>query len=96
MDGKPHDNVISRHELFPVRAPLATLEHCIGDFLDQCDQNDDHGISLEVSFYEIFAIFYLFHYLLQNSGGKDTPKWFRVTIVPWEEMGLSIAVDPWT
>jgi len=45
LDGKPHDNVISRHELFPVRAPLTTLEHCIGDFLDKCDQNHDHGIS---------------------------------------------------
>ena len=50
MDGKPHDNVISRHELFPVRAPLTTLEHCIGDFLDKCDQNHDHGISQKVSF----------------------------------------------
>ena len=50
MDGKPHDNVISKHELFPVRAPLTTLEHCIGDFLDKCDQNHDHGISQKVSF----------------------------------------------
>ena len=37
---------MSRHELFPVRAPLKTLEHCIGDFLDGCDANADHQISL--------------------------------------------------
>ena len=49
LDGYPHDNVVSRHELFPVRAPLVTLEHCIGDFLDKCDSNDDHDISFNVS-----------------------------------------------
>ena len=49
LDGHPHDNVVSRHELFPVRAPLVTLEHCIGDFLDKCDSNDDHDISFNVS-----------------------------------------------
>ena len=46
LDGHPHDNMVSRHELFPVKAPLHTLEHCIGDFLDNCDENDDHAISL--------------------------------------------------
>jgi hypothetical protein len=50
LDGHPHDNVVSRHELFPVRAPLVTLEHCIGDFLDKCDSNDDHDISFNVSY----------------------------------------------
>ena len=50
LDGHPHDNVVSRHELFPVRAPLVTLEHCIGDFLDKCDSNVDHEISFNVSF----------------------------------------------
>ena len=50
LDGHPRDNVVSRHELFPVRAPLVTLEHCIGDFLDKCDSNDDHDISFNVSF----------------------------------------------
>jgi len=47
LDGHPHDNVVSRHELFPVRAPLQSLEHCIGDFLDNCDENDDHDISFQ-------------------------------------------------
>jgi hypothetical protein len=47
LDGHPVDNVVSRHELFPVRAPLQTLEHCIGDFLDGCDADDDHAISLK-------------------------------------------------
>ena len=49
LDGHPHDNVVSRHELFPVKAPLQVLEHCIGDFLDQCDENNDHGISFKVN-----------------------------------------------
>ena len=26
--------------------PLKTLEHCIGDFLDGCDADDDHSVSL--------------------------------------------------
>ena len=46
LDLKPSDAAVSRHELFPVRAPLKTLEHCIGDFLDGCDADDDHRISL--------------------------------------------------
>ena len=24
-----------------------SLEHCIGDFLDNCDENDDHDISFQ-------------------------------------------------
>ena len=51
LDGHPHDNVVSRHELFPVKAPLQVLEHCIGDFLDQCDENNDHGISFKVKYF---------------------------------------------
>ena len=38
--------VVSRHELFPLRAPLLTLEQCISPFLDSCDPNDDHNITL--------------------------------------------------
>jgi len=41
------DASVSRHELFPVRAPLQALEHCIGDFLDKCDRDSDHKITLE-------------------------------------------------
>lgn len=37
---------VSRHELFPIRAPLVSLEHCIAPFLDSCDKDDDHLISL--------------------------------------------------
>jgi secreted protein acidic and rich in cysteine len=29
LDGHPHDRSVSRHELFPIRAPLLSLEHCI-------------------------------------------------------------------
>lgn len=47
LDGHPHDKLVSRHELFPVKAPLQTLEHCIGDFLDICDADQDHGITLQ-------------------------------------------------
>lgn len=46
LDGQPSDSAVSRHELFPVKAPLQSLEHCIGDFLDGCDLDDDHMISL--------------------------------------------------
>lgn len=47
LDGHPHDRSVSRHELFPIRAPLLALEHCIAPFLDSCDVNDDHSITLE-------------------------------------------------
>lgn len=40
-------SAVSRHELFPIRAPLYTLEHCIGTFLDSCDLDDDHLITLK-------------------------------------------------
>lgn len=46
LDGHPHDRKVSRHELFPIRAPLMALEHCIGPFLDSCDVDDDHFITL--------------------------------------------------
>ncbi|XP_059489616.1 SPARC [Neocloeon triangulifer] len=47
LDGEPHDRKVSRHELFPIRAPLMALEHCIAPFLNNCDENDDHKISLK-------------------------------------------------
>ncbi|XP_012283372.1 SPARC [Orussus abietinus] len=46
LDGHPHDRSVSRHELFPIRAPLMALEHCIAPFLDFCDANNDHKITL--------------------------------------------------
>lgn len=42
-----HDRSVSRHELFPIRAPLMSLEHCIAPFLESCDQDDDHRITLK-------------------------------------------------
>lgn len=47
LDGHPHDRSVSRHELFPIRAPLLYLEHCIAPFLDSCDEDDDHRITLK-------------------------------------------------
>lgn len=41
------DRSVSRHELFPIRAPLVSLEHCIAPFLETCDSNNDHRISLK-------------------------------------------------
>lgn len=38
---------VSRHELFPIRAPLMYLEHCIAPFLNKCDANNDHMVTLE-------------------------------------------------
>jgi len=46
LDTHPHDRSVSRHELFPIRAPLMAMEHCIAPFLDNCDVNDDHHITL--------------------------------------------------
>ncbi|XP_015906707.1 SPARC [Parasteatoda tepidariorum] len=46
LDVHPHDRHVSRHELFPIRAPLMAMEHCVAPFLDSCDVNDDHKISL--------------------------------------------------
>jgi len=46
LDQHPQDAAVSRHELFPLRAPLHSLEHCLSPFLDSCDSNDDHSISL--------------------------------------------------
>ncbi|KAH7643469.1 SPARC [Dermatophagoides farinae] len=46
LDKEPHDRYVSRHELFPLRAPLLSMESCISDFLDGCDANDDHKITL--------------------------------------------------
>lgn len=47
LDGHPHDRTVSRHELFPIRAPLMALEHCISPFLESCDPDDDHRITLK-------------------------------------------------
>jgi hypothetical protein len=38
---------VSRHELFPIKAPLMSLEHCIAPFLDSCDVDDNHRITLK-------------------------------------------------
>lgn len=47
LDDHPHDRQVSRHELFPIRAPLMALEHCIAPFLDNCDADNDHRITLK-------------------------------------------------
>lgn len=47
LDGHPADRSVSRHELFPIRAPLMSLEHCIAPFLNKCDADDNHLISLK-------------------------------------------------
>ncbi|KPI99539.1 Osteonectin [Papilio xuthus] len=46
LDAHDNDRFVSRHELFPIRAPLMALEHCIGPFLDLCDEDNDHRITL--------------------------------------------------
>ncbi|KAK7066822.1 hypothetical protein SK128_011702 [Halocaridina rubra] len=46
LDSHPRNRAVSRHELFPIRAPLLALEHCIGTFLDSCDPDDDHEITI--------------------------------------------------
>ncbi|XP_013789003.1 SPARC-like isoform X2 [Limulus polyphemus] len=46
LDAHPEDRAVSRHELFPIRAPLLAMEHCIAPFLDSCDLDSDHIITL--------------------------------------------------
>ncbi|KAG6448182.1 SPARC [Manduca sexta] len=46
LDAHDNDRSVSRHELFPIRAPLMALEHCIAPFLDLCDADTDHRITL--------------------------------------------------
>ncbi|KAL1122106.1 hypothetical protein AAG570_003512, partial [Ranatra chinensis] len=43
---KSHDRTVSRHELFPIRAHLIAMEHCIAPFLDKC-ADERHNISLK-------------------------------------------------
>ncbi|XP_044762181.1 SPARC [Coccinella septempunctata] len=47
LDGNPPDRSVSLHELFPIRAPLMALEHCIAPFLKACDTDDNHRITLK-------------------------------------------------
>jgi len=47
LDGHPHDRSVSLHELFPIRAPLMSLEHCIAPFLESCDPDNNHRIYLQ-------------------------------------------------
>lgn len=47
LDHHPHDRSVSLHELFPIRAPLVSLEHCISPFLESCDPNGDHVVTLK-------------------------------------------------
>ncbi|OQV24785.1 SPARC protein [Hypsibius exemplaris] len=46
LDRVPNDRHISRKELMPVRAPLIPMEHCIASFLDDCDSDNDHKLTL--------------------------------------------------
>lgn len=41
------DRIVTRSEFFPLIAPLKPLEHCIGDFLDKCDQDSNGEITLQ-------------------------------------------------
>ncbi|XP_014670520.1 PREDICTED: ATPase family AAA domain-containing protein 2-like isoform X2 [Priapulus caudatus] len=43
---KSSDRKLSRHELTQLKAPLVTLERCISPFLDNCDVDGDHYITL--------------------------------------------------
>ncbi|XP_063388263.1 SPARC isoform X2 [Cydia fagiglandana] len=46
LDAHDNDRFVSKHELFPIRAPLMALEHCIAPFLELCDADRDHRITL--------------------------------------------------
>lgn len=71
LDGHPHDRAVSRHELFPIRAPLMALEHCIAPFLDSCDADDDHKITLKewgkcLELGEVFIFFFSIYSYIRN------------------------------
>lgn len=46
LDRPPSDRYISRAELLELKRPLIAMESCIVPFLDDCDSNDDHKLSL--------------------------------------------------
>ncbi|OQR80149.1 SPARC-like [Tropilaelaps mercedesae] len=47
LDVEPANRVVSRHELYPLKAPLLAMEHCIAPFLDSCDADNDHQVTLK-------------------------------------------------
>ncbi|KAG5893831.1 hypothetical protein JTB14_018333 [Gonioctena quinquepunctata] len=47
QEWKSPDRSVSRHELFPIRAPLMALEHCIAPFLNTCDTDNSHRINIK-------------------------------------------------
>uniref|UniRef100_T1JEP3 protein-tyrosine-phosphatase n=1 Tax=Strigamia maritima TaxID=126957 RepID=T1JEP3_STRMM len=74
LDTHPHDRSVSRHELFPIRAPLMAMEHCIAPFLDGCDANDDHHITL-LEWGSCLGLEEVFHDHLHP--GRKSPKPFE-------------------
>lgn len=91
LDGHPHDRSVSRHELFPIRAPLMALEHCIAPFLDGCDVNSDHKITLtewgkcleldevqslfSLNFLIKQTIYYLYLFLFRTTSRINVTNW---------------------
>lgn len=47
LDVQPQDRTVSRRELLMVIATIKPMEHCLVPFLNKCDDNNDHIISLE-------------------------------------------------
>ena len=87
LDKHPEDNVVSRHELFPLKAPLHTLEHCLAPFLDTCDKDTDHLITLQV----ISLVVLCMYYVLCRSG-LSAWSWRRGSC--WTSARTSRTTDP--
>ncbi|XP_052068848.1 SPARC-like [Mytilus californianus] len=47
LDVRPQDRHVSRRELLMVIATIKPLEHCLVPFLNKCDDNSDHTITLD-------------------------------------------------
>lgn len=47
LDIHPKDRQVNRRELLMVIATIKPMEHCLVPFLNKCDVNSDHTISLE-------------------------------------------------
>ncbi|KAL5018791.1 hypothetical protein ScPMuIL_004513 [Solemya velum] len=46
LDNHPRDRHVTRRELLFIISAIKPMEHCLVPFLDECDKDDDHKITL--------------------------------------------------
>ena len=47
MDSQPRNNAVTRRELIPLISQIKSNEHCTDQFVDHCDLNGDHLVTLD-------------------------------------------------